>query len=384
VDKLTNLENNMTKSIYVPSNIGLSLLAIVYPLGSDYESEGHRGTHHLMEHLMCKSFDHLLPKLKRLGINYNASTDTNRIVFFFDGLDESIALVAQELYDCITSGTYTWSENDFNNEKKTVLQEYEDVFNGQVGGTLANIFRKYYNYYDPIGFRADVELFSYSDSLEFRKRFKYPNLLCQVGGQNITVSEDTWVQFGLQRPVFGPYTVPLENIPKKKKFLGLFGEGGKTVVGLVSKSVVPKCYINKIGLVVSCLNDGLESPLLQEIRDKNGLSYFSIGMLFPMFNFGAVTFLSCTSDRNTNQLQSVYRKFLSGDLSRHISKDRFEDCYQGLMIEKKIGERLPHKGAMNTIVQDSPYEGLDGFTYQDALELLDRYFKIDMFEEIVY
>ena len=64
----------MPDYIYIPSTIGLSLLAIVYPLGSDYESDGRRGTHHLMEHLICKSFDHMLPQLKRLGINYNAYT----------------------------------------------------------------------------------------------------------------------------------------------------------------------------------------------------------------------------------------------------------------------------------------------------------------------
>jgi hypothetical protein len=378
----------MTKSVYMPSNIGIGLFALVYPLGSDYESEGKRGTHHLMEHLMCKSFDHLLPRLKRLGINNSAFTSTDRVVFLFDGLDESLAEVSEELYGIITSGNYTWSKEDFINEKKTVLQEYEDVFNEQVGGTLANAFRKHYRYFDPIGLREDVERFSYDDSLVFRIRFQKPETLCQVGKQNITIQDHSpslkdYIYF--ERYTFGNYNfVPQESVPKKKKLFGVFGLGGKTAVGLIGKNLIPKENINRTNFVIACLNDGLESPLLQDIRDKNGLSYFSLGSVFPIFESGAITFISCTSDRYANKLSRVYNDFLSGNLNRHISHERFDDCYQGLMASKKICERLPYMHAMATILEKDPYEGLDNFTYLEALGLLNEYFKIDKFAEIKY
>ena len=371
-------------NVQIPSNIGIDLLGIIYSLGSDYEKEGQRGTHHLMEHLMCKPFDHMLPKLKRLGLDYNAFTSTDRIVFYFEGLNESLELVAKELYDLITSGTYTWSKEDFDNEKKTVLQEYEDVFNEQVGGTFANTFRKHYKYFDPIGLRPDVERFSYEESLKFRARFQHPKLLCQVGNQNIIVSNENLPSIEFPNPIFGTYNTQLEEIPKKKKFLGIFGADGKTVVGLVSKHTIPRSEINRIGMVVCCLNDGLESPLLQEIRDKNGLSYFSVGSIFPMFNVGAITFLSCTSNHSAIKLRNVYTQFLSGDLSRHISQERFNDCYSGTMVSKKICDKLPHRGARVRVLESSPYDGLEGFTYEEALHLLDKHFKLDNFAEIAY
>lgn len=374
----------MTKDIYIPSNIGMGLLGIAYPLGSDYEVPGKKGTHHLMEHLMCKSFDSLLPKLKRLGIDYNAFTSTNRIVFYFSGLSECLDGMAKELYDLITSGTYTWSEEDFDNEKKTVLQEYEDVFNEQVGGTLVNIFIKHYNYSDPIGLRSDIENFSYQDSLYFRKRFQNPMLLCQVGNKNISITESIDKIFLNPIPKFGNYNVSLEKIPKKKKFLGIFGEDGKTVVGLLSKHLIQENELNKVGMVIDCLNDGLESPLLQEIRDKNGLSYFSLGNVFSMYNTGAIVFLSCTSNCNTDKLKKVYSEFFSGDLSRHISQERFADCYNGMMVQKKICDRLPHKGAMKTILSPSPFDGLEDFTYEEAIDLLNKHFDISKYQEIKY
>ena len=357
------------------SDIGMGFMGIAYRMGSDFECDGERGTHHLMEHLMGKCFDSLLPRLKRLGLNYQVYTTTDRLVFYFEGLDESLESIAKELYDLITSGTYTWSEEEFDNEKRTVIQEYEDAFNEQVNGTIVNAFRRHYKYFDPIGFRPDIERFSYQDSLDFRKNFTTPMLVCQVGAAHYVFKNiEALPDIGLPHPMFGNYDVPLEPVPKKSK----------TVTGLLSKIIIPDSEVNRAGLIVNCLNDGIESPLLQEIRDKRGLSYFSMGTIYSAYGFGIPTFMSCTSNRNKKKLRKVYTEFFSGDLSRHITRNRFDDCLAGEMISKRICEILPYSGAKVTVMEKSPYEGLDGFTYEEALRLLDKYFKLDNFAEIEY
>jgi hypothetical protein len=361
-------------NIHIPSDIGMGFMGIAYRMGSDFEYDGVRGTTHLMEHLMSKCFDSLLPRLKRLGLNYEVYTDTNRLVFYFEGLDESLGVMAQELYHLITSGTYTWTEEEFNNEKLTVIQEYEDAFNEQISGTISNVFRRHYNYFDPIGFKPDIERFSYQDSLDFRKNFTTPMLVCQVGKQHLWQKIDPLPGIGSPHPMIGNYDVPLEPVPKK----------GKTVVGLLGECIIPDSEVNRVGLVLKCLNDGIESPLLQEIRDKRGLSYFSMSILYTMHGFGVPTFVSCTSNRNKKKLRTVYTEFFSGDLSRHISKDRFDDCLAGELIAKRICEILPYSGAKVTIMDKSPYTELDGFTYDEALHLLNKYFKLDDFVEIEY
>jgi Insulinase (Peptidase family M16) len=361
-------------NIHIPSDIGMGFMGIAYRSGSDFEFEGIRGINHLMEHLMSKCFDSLLPKLKRLGLNYEAYTSTDRLVFYFEGLDESLGVMAQELYDLITSGTYTWTEEEFDNERRTIIQEYEDVFNEQVNGTLANTFRQHYLYFGPIGFKPDIESFSYETSLNFRKYFTTPMFVCQVGKQHVTVKDSPPSNIALPHPMFGDYDTPLESVPKK----------GKTVVGLLSKYLIEKIDVNRVGLVLKCLNDGIESPLLQEIRDKRGLSYFSMGIVYTMCGFGVPTFMSCTSNRNKKKLRKVYTEFFSGDLNRHISKDRFDDCLAGELISKRICEILPYSGAKVTVIEKSPYTDLDGFTYEEALRLLDKHFKLDNFAEIEY
>jgi len=363
------------KNINVSSNIGISLLGISYKLGSDFETTGKFGTHHLMEHLNCKPVDSLRSALKRLGINHNAFTDTDRLCFYFEGLDENLALYAKELFEKITAGTYAWSEEDFNNEKKTVIQEYEDVFNDQINGTLTNLIRKHYNYFGPIGLKSDIENFSYNDSLEFRKNFINPDLLCQVGTKNILVEYNLpYVAKANEIPSFGEYDLPQEIIPKE----------GKTAVGLLGKTVISDAERNRIRIVLSCLNSGLESPLYQEIREKRGLSYFSYGFMEKLYNYNVLVFLSSTSNENAKELNKVYKEFFSGDLSRHISKDRFEDCYSEIIISKKKCERLPHEGVFATILSKSPFEGIDDFTYEEAINLLNKYFGFDNFVEIEY
>lgn len=371
------------RNIHIRSDIGMGFLGIAYPMGSDFEYDGVYGTNHLMEHLMSKCFDSLLPRLKRLGLNYEVYTGTDRLVFYFEGLDESLGVMAQELYDLITSGTYKWTEEEFDNEKRTVIQEYEDAFNEQVNGTIINSFRRHYNYFDPIGFKPDIERFSYKDSLAFRKNFKTPMLVCQVGKQYVDVTVQDIPCYQWSNPSFKDYKVPLEVVPKK----------GKTVVGLLSKfplgspglrADLLKSEVNRTGMILKCLNDGIESPLLQEIRDKRGLSYFSMGVIYQLHRFGVPTFMSCTSNRNKKKLRKVYTEFFSGDLSRHISRSRFDDCLAGELISKKICEILPYSGAKVTVMEDSPYDGLEGFTYEEALRLLDKHFKLDNFAEIEY
>jgi predicted Zn-dependent peptidase len=364
----------MPKIMNITSPIGIGLLGFKFALGSDFEAPGSRGTHHLMEHLMCKSFDDLLPQMKRLGIDYNAFTSTDRLVFHFEGFDESLEILASELYGRVTKGDFTWTEEAFNNEKQVVLQEYEEVFNQQVGGTLVNLFRKYYDYFDPIGLRTDIESFTYEQSLAFREHFKEPSLLCQVGGPFLNAPESSEHPYTFETPKFGTYDNPLEVVPKE----------GKTAVGLISRGLIAQAEANKVEFVLGCLNDGLESPLYQVVREKSGLSYFSLGYAEDLRNHAVLTFLASTSKKIRKKLRKVYKDFFSGDLNRHITQERFDDCFSFAMNMKKMKERLPHFWAKGTILEKNPYEGLESLTYLECLGLLSKHFRFEMFEEIEY
>ena len=67
--------------INLKSETELSGFYVVYEGSTNLEKKGWFGISHLMEHLMCKNFDHLQEDFAKDGIDWNAYTSSNEIVF---------------------------------------------------------------------------------------------------------------------------------------------------------------------------------------------------------------------------------------------------------------------------------------------------------------
>ena len=65
------------------SQTDLAGFYIIYEGSTNLEKKGNYGISHLMEHLCCKSFEHLREDFERQGIDWNAYTSDNEIVFYF-------------------------------------------------------------------------------------------------------------------------------------------------------------------------------------------------------------------------------------------------------------------------------------------------------------
>jgi len=64
---------------------GMGSFFIDFKGGSNKEVVGERGLHHLAEHLVCKGWDHLFKEFTSLGINFNAETHDDRVIFYWKG-----------------------------------------------------------------------------------------------------------------------------------------------------------------------------------------------------------------------------------------------------------------------------------------------------------
>lgn len=361
----------------ITSNIGIGLIGFGYQLGADFEKPGSYGTSHLMEHLMCKPFDDMLPKMKRLGIDYNAYTLNDRLFFYFTGLNESLQDLGQILYDKVTNNEFIWSKEGFESEKNVVLQEYSDVFNNQICGVYENLTRKHFNYYGAIGLYQDIENFSYDDSIHAMKLFKNPSWLLEVGDNflnkdkinfapNVNLTKETKFDF---------YNSILETVPKESK----------TIVGLQSKQLIQdKIIANRFNFVLECLNSGLESPLSIEIRDKRGLSYGSNHATQTLYGNTSFVLYAQTDVKTEQELSNVYKEFFSNDVSRHLTCQRFDDCLQASKVLQKMYKLLPHTWAMHLMEHDNSFIGLENITYEDAIQLIHQYLNFSSFEQFQY
>lgn len=359
---------------FIKSDNKMGFVGLGYQLGASYEPDGMHGISHLLEHLACKPFDQHLPALKRLSITDNAYTSDNKVVFWFSGRERTLLEILPDVFDRLLSVSPIWDEEAFNNEKETVLQEYMDVFNNQESGFYENILRRHYGYYSAIGLKKDIENFTYSQSVALAKSvIPRPSYLAQVGSHkimNIDLFSDMKTIKLLQFKEEG-HGLPEDSYPKSDK----------TVVGLLgTKPLYVPSSATLANFIMACLNDGLESPMYQEIREHRGLSYFSLGDFTIVGAMAIPIFFATTTNEKAEELKDVYSKFFSGDLTRHITKDRFRDCKEYFLGRKEISFLLPHSGAGPAALKDyDKFEGIENLTYNMVLDGLIDMFNRDSF-----
>ena len=149
--------------INLKSQTDLSGFYIVYEGSTNLEKPGWYGLSHLMEHLVCRNFDHLQDDFERDGIDWNAFTDSNNIVFYWTGLEEKLDKYRDKLVELMSGFNVT--KEEFENERNIVLEEYMDSFNEQTDSHSMNLSRKLFNDYDPIGLKRDLEELKFMDCL---------------------------------------------------------------------------------------------------------------------------------------------------------------------------------------------------------------------------
>lgn len=346
------------------NSFGLSSLYIVYALGDFGHRAGTRGIPHLMEHLMCKSFEDMQPKLKSLGIDWNAYTSDSKVVFYWEGLSENLESVMQELHNRLTNGQILWSEDKFNNERSTVIQEYKDKFNNQTAGTYINNRRRYYNCTGAIGILSDIESCSYEDSIKHAEFFRIPSKIVQSGmNKKLEYDYDFILRDSVDYVFVQESTLPIDSVPVEDK----------TVISMVSTKVIPKDKLVLGYLVTYCLGNGLESPLYQEIRDKRGLSYNIACQQCTTANSGFVYVTMSTTHDHVEESKTVLGDFFGGDIGRHISEQRLLECQQSLDIRSKKADILIHEGITRTTIDDYDECGCLGYTIQDVRDFANEF-----------
>ena len=163
----------------VKNKTDLSGFYVVYKGSCQLEKPGIYGISHLMEHLMCKSFEHLFDTFERYSISWNAYTSSNEIVFHMTGLDEYINKYKYTFFECLSN--FKLDEKTLENEKKIVIEEYKDCFNKQSASHYLNLFRKIYGFYDPIGLMSDLEKITLKDCMDFYElQYSKPSTIINI------------------------------------------------------------------------------------------------------------------------------------------------------------------------------------------------------------
>lgn len=360
----------MDNYIYKHERLKMTSLSIVFDAGSELEPLGKKGTMHLMEHLICKTFEDLYPKLTANSIDWNAYTSEEKIVVYFEGLASRLTSELKlDIVKKLTGGVEI-SPEVFNNEKNVVLQEYMDTINDNTSACELNIFRKYLNDYTPIGKEKDILDFSYEDLFEtYDKYFKRPIKIVEIGPEK-TIELENFCKGEL-----------LKNEHKKLKFgkydfEKLYSDISlKVPVFLISPKTITKSdypYL-KIGTMV--LTSGLESPFYKRLRVEKGLSYYVRGILLKNVNSGILTIDACTNAERADELSDSLLE-LSDNLYDLMTQERFNDIIEHMKIEREKENILKYAYTNRYIglsLLKMP-KNLDKITFEKTRYIMSRYF----------
>jgi predicted Zn-dependent peptidase len=309
--------------INLKSKTDLSGIYVVYNGSTNLEKAGWYGLSHLMEHLMCKTFDHLQEQFDQDGIDWNAYTSDNEIVFYLTGLDKKIKKWKYKFVELL--GNFTITEEQLENEKKIVLEEYMDSFNSQVDSHFLNLSRKKLGHYSPIGLRKDIENTTLQDCKDFFDlQYARPSKIINVSGESKFKADVEFATTVIQPTyTFGDYAVDLE--------LGNEFKDKSSVILLTPTIEEDFAHVH---LINSMLGAGLNSPLYQEVREKRGLCYYISAYQSRMFDKGLVSISTLTSNQNVEQVVDVVKMVLENP-DKYLTKERLNTIVENLKVRKK-------------------------------------------------
>lgn len=356
--------------INLKSQTELSGFYIVYYGSTLLEERGNYGISHLMEHLMCRNFQHLRDEFEKEGIDWNAYTSSNEVVFYFTGLEEYLSKRKSELIDLMSDFNVT--KKEFENEKKIVLQEYSDYFSDQTESHLLNLNRKLFGFYDPIGLKEDLESLKFMDCLNFfEKQFAKPSKIINVSPTSPFRYDGEFDNLTFDKKIeMGPYN---DSILEKRNQYG-------DKVSIIMTSPIAESDFNYITFINAMLSMGLSSPLYSEVREKKGLVYYIRCGQSRLNNQGITNITTQTSDQNIDRVYDAVR-FVMKNPTKFLTNDRFETIKNSYLIKLKKDKINRYNNVSRWINPQewSIKEIINTITLDKVLDVYEKYFDFDKF-----
>jgi len=317
--------------------------------GAMMETRGMNGTSHLMEHMVCKTVEHMRDRFLENCICDNAYTADEYVVCFMTGLTSRMKPMAREYLQSMVgpvSGLNPKIEcithEQFENEKRTVLQEYGLHFSNPMRGPVSNAMRKWFGYIGAIGIRSDVEKFTFSDFRDaYYETFTKPSMVLYVGPAGISLPS---IQCSAhspfrQMPTFKKnWDIELEPLP----------DNGRAPIVVSSKRLCTMEDATALQLVLNILTADLNAPLYQEIREKRGLSYYSHAYMKTLGDAAVPVFTADTDRKNIGKLKKVYNMVFS-DIENYVTEERFRSCVSLAKAEQDTRKVLRYEDCQDIL-----------------------------------
>lgn len=315
------------KNIVPPTDI--SSLVFIYNGATNFEKKGIYGIAHLMEHLFCKKFEHLQPKLLSEGIDWTAYTTDNRIVFSFEGLEENLSKLRPDILKAFYA-PFRLTPATLKKEKAIVGEEYDGVFS-DLGSAHYHLFlRRYYSHFGAIGLKEDIMCITVKDCNEFYdKQYSCPDII--INSSRHFVLPETY-------QTKDRYEVKREFVLNKPKDDTEIEIINRALAAETKNIFVFQAIDEKDAAMAACVSDvlalDLPSPLYKEVREKRGLVYGIGAGVLRVGTLNGIMISAQTNTKNTTKVIATVDMILKNP-EKYITKSRVDDVKKGHGIRTK-------------------------------------------------
>jgi len=259
-------------------------LSVFIRTGSLHEPRRLNGISHLVEHMAFKGTatrdcQRINLDAERLGAEVNAHTDKDHTAFHVEGLAQDLPAFVELLADIVLNSTFPADELE--RERQVILHEFTEFEEDPSSMAFQLFDRACYGQHPAgqpvIGNRANLKRFTRADLLDYvQQQYTAGNVVVAAAGPMQT---DAF--FGAVQAAFGAMPAGSDNGVSDPAWLGglkLRRMGGSSqchaVLGFQAPSLRDDSHLPHV-LAAALLGEGMSSPLLDEIRERRGLAYYT-------------------------------------------------------------------------------------------------------------
>lgn len=359
----------------INSQTELSGFYVIYNRTIINEYEGIFGISHLIEHLMSHNLNNdLIEKFQNAGMAWNAYTSPTNIVFYLSGLDKHVYKYKNDFLDKLSYIDIT--QNNFELEKKVLLEEYTSIFNMQSTSHLLNLYRKLMGSYNSIGKKENIQNINLDTCKNhFIKYYSKPSKIINVSKNNPMDDEIDFNDFK------NDYKVKY-NIKEKIEFYKHKRILNKSSVIYMSPIIDDDWSV--VFFINYLLSNGINSPLYNNVRKKSGLSYYIRCNIDRLSDYSGVNIISTeTDDDKVDKLiKTIDYTLLNSDF---LNIEKF-DQVKNSIINKIDTVDINRYSNVETYIKPDEWsieKNIHNITLDKVIDVYNKYFNINNFYKSV-
>ncbi|MFH1454399.1 MAG: pitrilysin family protein [Armatimonadota bacterium] len=313
------MENGINVLIQEEHHHPITSIQICVRTGSRNENSQTNGISHLCEHLF---FRHTNPmtsapfkaSLERLGAEFNAETSKDYTCYYVNLPSKNTAQALRLMADAYIN--YSFSQEDFENEKKIVLNEYGLNKDNPMAKLIAKLddvaFPNHPYRYQIIGTEHGIKDFSLNDAVNYKER-------------NYTPSNTSIIVVG----DVNTYDV-MENI---KTFFGSFKGPGQedipaseSIIPYTNQEIVEEADVTKYYILL-----GYKTPGIKNIED-----IYAIDIITFLAGQGKSSMLHDVLTKDNKLAEEVFASFVTPKdpglfyIAAICKHDKYEEAKKGI------------------------------------------------------